>query len=260
MSVDRATSGRKTTPWPERDGLLRSPALEALGLVAAYTTRALGTMAGAARAPDDPEGNRSALAARLGFPAVVRVKQVHGDRVVRADGAAEPWPEADGLWSDRQGVLLGVAAADCVPVLVALPGGPIGAAHAGWQGTSLRIAGALVRELASRGAAPDRLIAAVGPSIGPCCYEVGEERVATIRARLGGDADASLRRRDGRIVFDLWTANAEQLRAAGVRAIEVAGLCTKCGGADTWSYRGRADRGEGMGLAVIGRPGRGHAA
>ena len=75
-----------------------------------------------------------------------------------------------------------------------------------------------------------------------------------MRERLGDDAGTCVRREGGALVMDLWTANIEQLRRSGVRAIEIAGLCTRCGGADTWSYRGRAERGDGSGLAVIGRP------
>ncbi|HEY8830057.1 MAG TPA: polyphenol oxidase family protein, partial [Candidatus Limnocylindria bacterium] len=154
------------TTWVERDGILRSPALGALGLVAGFTTRALGSMAGGVYALEEQDRNREALATRLGFDRVVRLKQVHGDTVVRADDVGTPWPEADAMWTATPGVLLGVAAADCVPILVADPDGPIGAAHAGWQGTSKRIAVRLVETLVRNGADPARLVAAIGPSIG----------------------------------------------------------------------------------------------
>jgi hypothetical protein len=95
------------------------------------------------------------------------------------------------------------------------------------------------------------MVAALGPSIGPCCYTIGSERAATIRERLGADAERALVRRDGETVFDLWTANADQLRAEGIGAIEIAGACTKCGGADVFSLRG-GDAGK-LGLAFIGK-------
>jgi len=243
MSVAGAT-------WTIRDGLLRSRLLERHGLVAGFTTRAQGSMAGAAFPLDEQARNRAALARALGFDAVVRMRQVHRNTVVRMDGAIEPWPEADAMWTARPGVLLGVAAADCVPVLVADPStGRIGAAHAGWQGTMVKVAESLVAAMVADGADPRRLVASVGPSIGPCCYTIDEAR-----AKLLGRFKEHLHERDGEIVFDLWSANVAQLAASGVRDIEVAGICTKSGGADLWSYRGRDPDGRyGTQLGFIGR-------
>ena len=239
--------------WVERDGILRSPALSSRGLVAGFTTRALGSMAGGVFPLHEQERNRRALAAQLGFDRVVRLTQVHGDRVVHADTVGEPWPEADAMWTATPGLLLGVAAADCVPILIADPAGPVGAAHAGWQGTSKRIAVALVTELVTQGADPARLVASIGPSIGPCCYVIDDARAAVIRERLGSDsADVLYAGADGRPVFDLWSANVQQLEQVGVRTIERCDVCTQSGGADVWSYRG--DKGtNGTGLGIIGR-------
>jgi YfiH family protein len=240
--------------WVERDGILRSPALSSLGLVAGFTTRARGSMAGGVFPLDEQERNRRALASQLGFDRVVRLKQVHGDRVVHADAAGEPWPEADAMWTSTPGLLLGVAAADCVPILIADPAGPFGAAHAGWQGTSKRIAIALVVELVKQGAATARLVASIGPSIGPCCYVIDDARAAVIRQRLGPDsADVLFAGTDGRPIFDLWSANVQQLEQVGVRTIERCDVCTQSGGADVWSYRGQTGT-NGTGLGIIGRP------
>jgi YfiH family protein len=240
--------------WVERDGILHSPTLGRLGLIAGFTTRALGSMAGGVYDLEEQDRNREALAKQLGFDRVVRVKQVHGDTVVHADDVGVPWPEADAMWTATPGLLLGVAAADCVPILVADPDGPIGAAHAGWQGTSKRIAVRLVETLVREGADPARLVAAIGPSIGPCCYVIDEPRAAIIRKRLGADSgDVLFAGPDGRPVFDLWSANAQQLEQAGVRTIERCDVCTMSGGADVWSHRG--GRGlNGTGLGIIGRP------
>ncbi len=240
--------------WIDRDGLLRSPALWRAGLVAGFTTRALGSMAGGIYPLDEQERNRRNLAEQLGFDRVVRVKQVHGDVVVHADDVGDPWPEADAMWTNTPGLLLGVAAADCVPVLVADPAGPIGAAHAGWQGTSKRIAAKLVETLVRNGADPARLVAAIGPSIGPCCYVIDDTRAAVIRERLGADSgDVLFADAGGRPVFDLWSANVQQLEQSGVRIVDRCDVCTQSGGADVWSYRG--DKGKnGTGLGVIGRP------
>jgi len=281
-----------TIAWPLVEGLYRSPALTGLGLVAAFTPASFGSMAGSVFPQAEQRENRDMVARRLGFPTVVRVKQVHGNRVVyapfvRAEPVATParaplppsspagpqaegrWPEADALWTDSAGVLLGVSAADCVPVLIADPDGRIGAAHAGWRGTSERVAQVLVRALVAGGTAPARLVAALGPAIGPCCYTIDEERAALIRQRLGSGpwlirvtpsggaaAQSGARGREAAWSFDLWAANATQLRDAGVGTIEVAGMCTRCGGADLWSFRSRRERGQqGTAVAVLGRPG-----
>jgi hypothetical protein len=240
-----------TSTWTSRDGLLWSPALSAFGLVAGFTTRRQGSMAGSHHPLDEQARNRDDLARRLGFDGVARVKQVHGKDVVRVDAPRDPWPVADAMWTDRAGVLLGIAAADCVPVLVADPEGPLGAAHAGWQGTTEQVASALVEALVGAGAARERLVAALGPAIGPCCYVIGEERARTVADRIG---EGSLRRRGEDIVMDLWAANTRQLRDAGVTRIEISGVCTLSGGADLWSYRGRGPDGKyGTQLGVIGR-------
>jgi len=236
--------------WIERDGLLRSPMLGSRGFVAGFTTRAQGSMAGSAYPLDEQSRNRASLARSLGFPGVIRIKQVHRNAVVRVEGPSEPWPEADGMWTDRPGLLLGIAAADCVPVLIAdTRTGMVGAAHAGWQGTLARVAERLVASMTAAGADAGDLIAAIGPSIGPCCYAIDDAR-AQLLAPLGDH----LRERDGRIVFDLWSANAAQLASLGVPEIEVAGICTKSGGADLWSYRARDAQGRyGTQLGFIGR-------
>jgi hypothetical protein len=249
-----------TSTWVERDGLLWSPLLERYRVLAGFTTRAQGsmaTLAASAQPPGEPgeaARNREALARRLGFDTVTRVRQVHGNTVVRLDRAVEPWPEGDALWTDRAGVLLGVAAADCVPILVVDPASSrIGAAHAGWQGTRLRVAQALVRALVGAGSRASALVASIGPSIGPCCYTIDEARADLVGASGQG---AYLRRGpDGKVAFDLWAANVAQLRDLGVESIEVSRICTLSGGQDLWSYRGRdADGRYGTQLGFIGRP------
>ena len=243
-----------TSTWVERDGLLRSPLLERYHVLAGFTTRAQGSMAGSVFPLDDQERNRLALARRLGFEAVARVRQVHGNGVVRLDRAVDPWPEGDAMWTDRAGVLLGIAAADCVPILVVDPAsGRIGAAHAGWQGTRLRVAQALVRALVGAGSRASAIVASIGPSIGPCCYTIDEARADLVTA--SGQAAHLRRGPDGKVAFDLWAANVAQLRDLGVESIEVSRICTLSGGHDLWSYRGRgADGRYGTQLGFIGKP------
>jgi YfiH family protein len=141
--------------------------------------------------------------------------------------------------------------ADCVPVLLADPEtGAVAAVHAGWRGTLARAAAEGVRALRREaGAAPERLLAAVGPSIGPCCYEVSPELAARFRAELG-----PVVREDGGVRLDLWAANRRVLEEAGLPAarIEVLGLCTACDGR-FFSHRRDAGR-TGRQVAFIAPP------
>jgi YfiH family protein len=231
--------------------MMWSPLLASLGLVAGFTTRAQGSMAGSRHPLEEQARNRAMLARTLGFDGVARTRQVHGNEVVQRDAPDEPWPAADAMWTDRPGVLLGIAAADCVPVLVTDPAGPIGAAHAGWQGTTLRVAEALVEAMVAGGAVRERLVASLGPAIGPCCYVIDMERATLVNERIG---EGCLRKANDRIVMDLWAANTAQLRSAGVTRIEMSAVCTLSGGADLWSYRGRDPDGMyGTQLGFIGR-------
>jgi YfiH family protein len=231
--------------------MLWSPLLSSFGLVAGFTTRAQGSMAGSRHPLEEQARNRAVLARTLGFDGVARTKQVHGRDVVRRDASDELWPTADAMWTGDSGVLLGIAAADCAPVLIADPEGPIGAAHAGWQGTTLRVAEALVEVMVAGGAVRERLVASLGPAIGPCCYVIDMERAALVTERIG---ESCLRKVNDRIVMDLWAANTAQLRSVGVTRIEMSAVCTLSGGADLWSYRGRDPDGMyGTQLGFIGR-------
>jgi YfiH family protein len=175
----------------------------------------------------------------LGF---ARVRQVHGARVVRLDAPTPPALEADAIVSRTPGVAACVSVADCVPVLLADPEtGAVAAVHAGWRGTIARVAAAAVRALAEEAGAPAaRLLAVVGPAIGPCCYEVSPELARRFASEIGGDAV-----RDGRApALDLWTANAAVLRAAGVAAERIDALrrCTSCERDAFFSHRRDAGR------------------
>lgn len=173
--------------------------------------------------------------------AFARVRQVHGARVLRADAGTAPVEEADAVLTTSPGVAACVSVADCVPVLLADPAtGAVAAVHAGWRGTIARIAAAAVDALAREaGAAPGRLLAAIGPSIGPCCYEVSPDLAARFRAEIGPVATGGAPPR-----LDLWEANRTVLVAAGVRPdrIEVLGRCTSCEREVFFSHRRDAGR------------------
>jgi YfiH family protein len=160
---------------------------------------------------------------------ITTVRQIHSDLVMEASAALSGSAEADGLVAQQPGLVVGVRTADCVPILlVDARTRAVAAVHAGWRGSARNIAGAAVRELITRyGSRPEDLTAAVGPSIGPCCYEVGDE----VAQQFHGGTSAQGRR------LDLPSINRQQLREQGVQDIWLAGVCTFCEAAHYFSYR-----------------------
>jgi len=187
------------------------------------------------------EANWRALrdATGLGF---ARVRQVHGDRVVVVAAPGGPTEEADAVLSTTPGVAACVAVADCVPVLIGDPrSGAVVAVHAGWRGTLARAAARAVEALhREAGAAAGDLLAAIGPSIGPCCYEVSPDLAQVFRQDLGARVAEP---RGGQSRVDLWLANELVLREAGLsrERIETLGRCTACEPDAFFSHR--RDRG-----------------
>jgi YfiH family protein len=165
------------------------------------------------------------------------LNQVHGRAVAvvsrESSGAWTP-PQADAAVTDDPSVALVVRVADCAPILLAdRRTGAVAAVHAGWRSTMQRIVAAAVSSLRETyGTDPADLAAAIGPSLGACCGEMGDEVVQAFQD-AGHDEAAIERwfaREEGRRPhFDLWRANTEQLVSAGVpaSAIHVSGLCTR---------------------------------
>jgi len=179
-------------------------------------------------------------------PAGIRtVKQIHSSVVLDALDAADSLPEGDALVSDRAGIRVGIKTADCVPILLVDPSIPVVAAiHAGWRGSAENIAAAAVRELSARWKSrPGNLRAAIGPSIGVCCYEVGPEVARRFEDWVGPA--------QGPVHLDLPAINEAQLRAAGVADIWKSGECTFCLPARFFSFRRERERAGRM-LSFIG--------
>jgi YfiH family protein len=207
------------------------------GFVVGFTTRVGGVSSGPfsslnlGRSTGDElariDENRRRACASLGAdPARLATnRQVHSD-VVNEAAPGGHGKVGDGLWSDRPGVTMLALAADCVPVAVAAPGrGRLAVLHAGWRGLANGVVAAGVAAVRS-GEDDSEVSAAIGPSAGPCCYEVGPE-VADLF-----DADLTHERR-----LDLWSATERRLRAAGVTRIERVDLCTICHAELFFSHR-----------------------
>ena len=166
---------------------------------------------------------------------LILMRQVHGDRIRVLDGDGplpEGLPECDGLITGRSGVALGIRTADCVPLFfVDRVRRVIGAAHAGWRGTALGIAAAMVETLAGRfSSRREDLLAVIGPAIGPCCYQVDAPVFAAFSTMPGAGLFFRPCREKERWMLNLALANRLQIREAGVPSENIfsAGLCTAC--------------------------------
>ena len=177
--------------------------------------------------PDHVAENRLRLCTEVGAaPEELRYgRQMHGPVVRRADVRGNP---GDGLWTDTPGEPLLVFTADCLPIAVARTDGErpaIAALHVGWRG--------LIDGIVEAGAAalgPTPLAAVIGPGIGPCCYEVGEEVAQPFRERFGNGIVSNKH-------LDLWSAAEQALRAAGVTTVSRLDLCTACNPELFFSHR-----------------------
>jgi YfiH family protein len=232
--------------WRERDGVKWLEA-DLGGARAAFSTR----LGGVSEPPfadlnlgiltdDDREAveeNRRRLARALSFEPeqVVFALQVHGTRLIHHP-CRESLPEADGHVVTESGLVPMVLAADCLPVALHGPGG-LAMVHAGWRG----LASGIVEAAAG---AVEATAAAVGPGIGRCCYEVGEEVLNAFDDLGHGIADGRM--------LDLPEVAHRKLTQAGVEQVEVAGLCTSCERELFFSHRrDRGRTGRQAGIAWI---------
>lgn len=258
----------------ERNGIIwwEAPAFSDTGLVRhGFSTRVGGVstapyaslnLAGhVGDKPADVLENRRRFSLALGVEPNdwVTAEQVHSDHVAvvtaaqRGQGAVcqdQALAETDAMITRERGAPLAEFFADCVPVMLLDPATPaIGLAHAGWKGTAAGIAAktvlAMTREFGTR---PADCLAAIGPSIGPCCYAVGEAVAGTFinsfsyGGKLLKPLESGIPGQEN-LHLDLWEANRRQLIEAGLPAgqIAAAGLCTRCNAGELYSFR--ADQG-----------------
>ncbi len=204
--------------------------------------------------PERVQENRLRSLSALGRdPAsVYDVWQVHSADVVSVTSPRDPnqpHQRADAMLSNQPELTLYMRFADCVPIFLVDPKRRVyGLAHAGWQGTVKRTAASLVdRFVCEYGSHPAELVACIGPSIGPDHYEIGPDVIKQVQATFGGSADNLLLTSNGdspgsKVEFDLWQANCLVLEQAGVKQVEVAGICTACHVDDWYSHRAEAGR------------------
>ena len=199
---------------------------------------------------DDPSNvvkNHEILAKAIGFDTekLVLTHQVHSDiiRCVTADDAQgidhHLYPECDALITKDPGTALMVFTADCTPILLHDPvTGAVGAVHAGWRGTAADIAGKTVRAMAEAfGCKPSDICAAIGPNIGPCCFETDAEVPDAMRETFGTAAVQWIRPAGSKYYVNLKRINALALYNAGVQKCEISTDCTMCSHEKYWSHR-----------------------
>jgi YfiH family protein len=245
--------------------LVRSSVIPSEGFLHGFPERTGGVSTGAraslnlgARWGDDPshvETNRRLLAEHAGYEpaALCAMRHVHGTDVWTVGQPIADGATFDGLVTDRIGPVLAAFAADCIPLVFADPEARVcGAAHAGWRGTVAGVAANVIRHMAALGAAPERIRVALGPSIGPCCFEVGPEVVAAFREAFGDVAGLVVRGPD-KDHIDLRVATRTALERAGLRAdhIDDQPPCTRCNPERFFSYR-RDGQAGGIHMAIIG--------
>jgi YfiH family protein len=203
--------------------------------------------------------NRRQIADLLGFSAeqLVTVKQVHSVTVLEVTRVPDAGdrPEADALVTRVPGIALGILTADCTPILFAdSEAGVIGATHAGWKGAVGGIAEATVAVMVELGARPERIVAAIGPTISAQNYEVGPEFAANL-LRDHRDAENRLSKPGGgREHFDLPGFVFDHLMAAGVGVVDDLAICTYAEPKKYFSHRFATHKGTNTGrqLSVIG--------
>lgn len=213
--------------WRERDGVEWLQA-DLPGATAVFSTRSAGSL----------KADRRPLANALAVdPArIVSGRQVHGAELAFHDGSGEPVAgEVDGHVLTAPGPIGLIYTADCLPVAAAGPGG-VAILHCGWRGLA---AGIVARGAAAVGATE----AAIGPGIGPCCYEVGDEVLAAFAPLGDGIAEDRM--------LDLPEVARRLLREAGVTRTESAGLCTRCEAGLFFSHRRDGGPGRQAGLAWL---------
>jgi len=249
LAAAQPASALAGTTWvasPEQASVLFAPLLQSIGVRHGFSTRVGGFSSGRFASlnlgrnwGDELQAvdrNLAHVAQLSGFSPerLTQVKQVHGSQVLRVESPERAQREADGMVTVYD-LVLGVLSADCVSLLLADDEGRVAAAHAGWRGTASGIATEAVAALATLGADIGRIRAVLGPSIGPCCFEVQDDVASVFAAK---DPQV-VSQRSGRRYVDLWSYNQKLLMRAGLLSqhISAAPPCTRCDAQHFYSFR-----------------------
>ena len=211
--------------------------------------------------PETVQENYRILGRALGFVPedLVLTRQTHSDIVRVVDRGHRmgldhrDYPECDALITNDPGVGLVVFTADCTPILLHDPvTGAVGAIHAGWRGTAAGIAVKTVTAMVNTfGCDPKDIRAAIGPNIGPCCFETDRDVPDAMIAALSKDAAACIVPRGNKFYVNLKELNALWLRNTGVENIEISPLCTACHQDLFWSHRKMGNARGSQGAVII---------
>ncbi len=247
----------KVPEWESYPGLLH-------GFIGRRGGRSVGPFAGlnvSLRVGDEAEAVKNNIcdikhAVGIHDGRIVTMKQVHGDGIIEVtDKEQKDAGEADAMLTRERETYLSILTADCVPILLVAPKRKaVAVVHAGWRGTLAGIAAKMVRLLQEKyDIGPADIEAALGPSIGACCYEIKDDVAGPLLKQWGARAESSLERRDGKWFLDLRRLNREILTDAGIsrtRVFEI-GPCTSCASDEFFSYR-REGAETGRQLSFIG--------
>ncbi|MCJ2135495.1 peptidoglycan editing factor PgeF [Methylobacterium sp. J-026] len=221
-----------------------------LGGVSEGLYAALNGGLGSGDAPERVAENRAQMCAHLGLPAdrLVSLYQIHSAEVVTVSApvAAAERPRADAMVTRVPGLALGIATADCGPILFAdAESRVVGAAHAGWKGALTGVIGATVAAMEALGARRHRIVAVLGPTIAQESYEVGPDFIARFRAEAPGmDRFLGAGTRPDHAQFDLPGFILARLAEAEIGGATALNLCTYADAARFYSYRRATHRGE----------------
>lgn len=235
------------------------PELEELSAIKhAFTTRkdGLGARSNGIKSPEDWRAVAEAF--NIDPERVITVNQVHGENIVNVDMQnyrSMRSTQADAMITNAAGLALGVETADCVPVLLFDPAAPaVAAVHAGWRSTVKKIVQkAVIRMREEFGSDPARMIAAIGPAIGPECYEVDEPVMGPVREAFSFWKEVTAPRGKDRWGLDLVAANKIELAQAGLAGgnIHAVGLCTSCRKDLFYSFRAEGRTGRMLSVIMI---------
>jgi YfiH family protein len=235
------------------------PALEAMSAIKhVFTTRkdGQGARSNGIKSPEDWRAVAEAF--RIDPERVITVNQVHGENIVHVDMQnyrSMRSTQADAMITKAAGLAIGVETADCVPVLLFDPATPAAAAvHAGWRSTVKKIVQKAVRRMQEAfGSDPAQMIAAIGPAIGPECYEIDEPVMGPVREAFSFWKEVTSPRGKDRWGLDLVTANKIELVQAGLAGgnIHAVGLCTSCRKDLFYSFRAEGRTGRMLSVIML---------